>query len=46
MMSQEMCDGVLDIVNGHAIGFFKGAGKLIGGFFKQRKVAKQAKQIQ
>ena len=46
MMSQEMCDGVLDIVNGHAISFFKGAGKLIGGLFKQRKVAKQAKQIQ
>ena len=46
MMSQKMCDGVLDIVNGHAIGFFKGAGKLIGGFFKQRKIAKKAKALE
>jgi len=45
MVSQRMCDGILDIVNGHAIGFFKGTGKLIGGFFSQRKVAKKAQQI-
>ncbi len=46
MVSQEMCDGILDIVNGHAIGFFKGLGKLIGGFFKQQKVAKKAKALE
>ena len=46
MMSQKMCDGILDIVNGHAIGFFKGLGKLIGGFFKQKKIAKKAKALE
>ena len=46
MVSQEMCDGILDIVNGHAIGFFKGLGKLIGGFFKQQKIAKKAKALE
>ena len=46
MMSQKMCDGILDIVNGHAIGFFKGLGKLIGGFFKQQKIAKRAKALE
>ena len=46
MVSQKMCDGILDIVNGHAIGFFKGLGKLIGGFFKQRGVAKKAQALE
>ena len=46
MVSQEMCDGILDIVNGHAIGLFKGLGKLISGYFKQQKVAKQAKALE
>jgi beta-glucosidase len=46
MMSQKMCDGILDIVNGHAIGFFKGLGKLIGGFFKQQRIAKKAKALE
>ena len=46
MVSQDMCDGILDIVNGHAIGFFKGLGKLIGGFFRQRGVAKKAKALE
>lgn len=45
LVSQEMCGGILDIVNGHAIGFFKGTGKLIGGFFRQRKRAKKANMI-
>ena len=45
MMSQKMCEGILDIVNGHAIGFFKGLGKIIGGFFKQQKIAKKAKAL-
>ena len=45
MCSQQMCDGILDIVNGHAIGFIKGFGKIIGGFFKQRKVMKKCKRI-
>ena len=46
MVSQKMCEGILDIVNGHAIGFFKGLGKLIGGFFKQKGVAKKAKALE
>ena len=46
MVSQKMCDGILDIVNGHAIGFFKGLGKLIGGFFKQMGVSKKAKALE
>ena len=46
MCSQQMCDGILDIVNGHAIGFFKGLGKIIGGFFKQRKIQKKCKAME
>ena len=46
MVSADMCDGILDIVNGHAIGFFKGLGKLIGGFFKQQKRAKKCKTME
>lgn len=45
-VSQDMCEGILDIVNGHTGGFFKGAGKLIGGYFKQRGVAKKAKELE
>ena len=46
MCSQRMCEGILDIVNGHAIGFFKGLGKIIGGFFKQRKIMKKCKAME
>ena len=46
MVSQDMCDGILDIVNGHGIAFLKGLGKLIGGFFKQLGVAKKQKALQ
>ena len=46
MCSQRMCEGILDIVNGHAIGFFKGLGKIIGGFFHQRKVIKKCKAME
>ena len=46
MVSQKMCEGILDIVNGHAIGFFKGIGKVIGGFFRQRKISKRAKALE
>ena len=46
MCSQAMCDGILDIVNGHAIGFFKGLGKIIGGFFKQRKIQQKCKAME
>lgn len=46
MVSQSMCRGILDIVNGHAIGFFKGLGRLIGGFFKQRSAARKAKALE
>ncbi|WP_367566216.1 glycoside hydrolase family 3 C-terminal domain-containing protein [Lacrimispora sp.] len=38
MVSMEMVDGVLTVVNGH---FFKGMGKVIGGFFRNRKLNKQ-----
>ena len=44
-VSQEMCESILTIVNGHAIAFFKGLGGLIGGYFRQRKVQKKAKEI-
>jgi beta-glucosidase len=37
MVSQEMCESILTIVNGHALAFFKGLGGLIAGFFRQRK---------
>lgn len=46
MCSQEMCDGILDIINGHGIGFLKGLGKVIGGFFKQLGVAKKQKALE
>ncbi|MCD8125929.1 MAG: glycoside hydrolase family 3 C-terminal domain-containing protein [Clostridiales bacterium] len=42
MCSQSMCEGILTIVNGHAIAFFKGLGKIISGFFRQNKVKKNA----
>ena len=46
MVSQEMCDGILDIVNGHAGGFFKGIGKIAGGFAKQKGVSKRQKELE
>ena len=46
MVSQDMCEGILDIVNGHAGGFFKGMGKLIGGFFKQQGRLKKCKSME
>ncbi len=46
MVGQEMCEGILDIVNGHGIAFCKGLGKLIGGFFKQLGVAKRQKALE
>ena len=45
MVSQEMCQSILTIVNGHAIAFFKGLGGLIGGYFRQKIVMKKAKSI-
>ena len=42
MVSQEMCESIVTIVNGHTIAFFKGLGGLIGGFFRQKKVMKKA----
>ena len=45
-VSQEMCESILEIVNGHAGGFFKGLGGLISGYFKQSKVQKKAKEIE
>ncbi|MBR0162725.1 MAG: glycoside hydrolase family 3 C-terminal domain-containing protein [Oscillospiraceae bacterium] len=46
MVSQDMCDGILDIINGHGISFCKGLGKVIGGFFRQQGVAKQQKALE
>ena len=45
MVSQEMCRSILTIVNGHALGFFRGMGGLIASFFRQRKVRRQARTI-
>ena len=45
-VSQEMCESILRIVNGHAGGFITGLGGLIGGYFKQRGVQKRAQKIQ
>ena len=46
MCSQKMCDGILDIINGHGISFCKGLGKIIGGFFTQLGVAKKQKSLE
>ena len=45
MVSQEMCESIVTIINGHGIAFLKGLGGLIGGFFRQNKVQKKAKTI-
>ncbi len=45
MVSQEMCESIVTIVNGHAIAFFKGLGGIIGGYFRQRKVQKKARKL-
>jgi len=45
MVSQEMCESIVKITNGHAGAFFSGLGGLISGFFKQKKVMKHAKEI-
>ena len=42
-VSQEMCEDIVKIVNGH---FFKGVGGLVGGFLKQRKVQKKANSME
>ena len=34
MVSMEMVEGIVQAVNGH---FWKGLGKIIGGFFRNRK---------
>lgn len=44
-ISQEMCESILTIVNGHAIAFFKGLGGLIAGFFRQKKRNKIADSL-
>ena len=46
MVSQEMCGGILDIINGHGIAFIKGLFKIIIGFFKQMGVAKKQKALE
>ena len=45
MVSQDMCESIVQIVNGHGIAFCKGLIGLIGGFFKQQGVMKKAKSI-
>ncbi|MCD8046995.1 MAG: fibronectin type III-like domain-contianing protein, partial [Clostridiales bacterium] len=45
MCSQEMCEGILTICNGHAIAFFKGLGKIIAGFVRQQKIIKKANSM-
>ena len=46
MCSQEMCDGILDLINGHGISFCKGLGKIIIGFIKQLGVSKKQKALE
>ena len=46
MCSQEMCEGILDIINGHGIAFCKGLGKIVGGFVKQLGVSKKQKALE
>ncbi len=43
MCSQEMCESIVKIVNGH---FFSGLGGVISGFFRQRKVRKKAASME
>jgi beta-glucosidase len=43
MVTMEMAEGILTAANGH---FFKGFGKLIGGFFRGRKKRNRANAIQ
>ncbi len=38
MVSMEMVYGLVDVVNGH---FFRGMGKVIGGFFRNRRLNKE-----
>ncbi len=42
MCSQSMCEGIVTIVNGHGIAFFKGLGKIIAGFVRQLKIMRKA----
>ena len=44
-VSQEMCESIVTIVNGHGIAFVKGAAGLAGGFLRQKKVMKKAKNM-
>lgn len=44
-VSQEMCEQIVTIVNGHGGAFLKGAGGLISGYFRQKKVMKKAKNM-
>lgn len=45
-VSQEMCEALLTIVNGHALACLKGLGGLIAGYFRQRRRRKRAEAIQ
>ena len=45
MVSQDMCESILTIVNGHGIAFLKGLVGIIAGFVKQNGVQKRAKEI-
>ena len=46
MCSQEMCEGILDIINGHGLCFCKGLGKIVSGFVKQLGVSKKQKALE
>ncbi len=45
MVSQEMCESILTIVNGHGVSFLKGVGGLIGGFLRQNGRNKTADSL-
>ena len=46
LVTAEMCEGILTIVNGHAIAFFRGVGRIIGGWRRARRARRRFGGIQ
>ena len=44
-VSQQMCESLLTIINGHGLSFFKGMGGLAAGFFRQWKARRRAARL-
>ncbi len=45
-VSLEMCEGILDIVNGHALGFIRGLARIAGGYLRHRRVRKKYRALE